>query len=79
MRGLTNLTRANLQRANLATADLRRVALIAANLQGADLAAANLQGASLRLAVSGSRFSEVNAFLYPEDYPRFGLPGRLDA
>ena len=31
------------------------------------------------LAVSGSRFSEVNAFLYPEDHARFGLPGRLHA
>ena len=29
------------------------------------------------LALSGSRVGEINAFLYPEDFARFGLPERL--
>jgi hypothetical protein len=29
------------------------------------------------LALSGSLVSEINAFLYPEDYPLFGLPEAL--
>ena len=31
------------------------------------------------LALSGSRISEINAFLYPEDFAWFGLPDRLPA
>jgi RNA polymerase sigma-70 factor (ECF subfamily) len=31
------------------------------------------------LALSGSRVSEINAFLYPKDYPLFGLPEALPA
>ncbi len=29
------------------------------------------------LALKGSLVSEINAFLYPEDYPLFGLPEAL--
>jgi RNA polymerase sigma-70 factor (ECF subfamily) len=29
------------------------------------------------LALGGARISEINAFLYPEDFARFGLPDRL--
>jgi hypothetical protein len=29
------------------------------------------------LALSGSRVSEINAFLYPQDFARFSLPERL--
>jgi RNA polymerase sigma-70 factor (ECF subfamily) len=29
------------------------------------------------LALRGSRVSEINAFLYPDDFARFGLPERL--
>jgi RNA polymerase sigma-70 factor (ECF subfamily) len=29
------------------------------------------------LALSGSLVGEINAFLYPEDYPLFGLPEAL--
>jgi RNA polymerase sigma-70 factor, ECF subfamily len=29
------------------------------------------------LALKGPRISEINAFLYPEDFTRFGLPDRL--
>jgi RNA polymerase sigma-70 factor (ECF subfamily) len=31
------------------------------------------------LALSGARVREINAFLYPEDFARFGLPDRLPA
>jgi len=31
------------------------------------------------LALTGSRVSEINAFLYPEDFAWFGLPDRLPA